>query len=74
MNKYKKIAAAVVSTVMAGTMVASLAACDNNKPNNGNNGGNNGASGIDYEYVRESENNILKFSSSDEGLDNFLND
>ena len=44
MNKYKKIAAAVVSTVMAGTMVASLAACDNNKPNNGNNGGNNNSS------------------------------
>lgn len=27
MNKYKKIAAAVISTVMAGTMVVSLAAC-----------------------------------------------
>ncbi len=32
MNKYKKIATAVVATVMAGTMVASLAACG---PNDG---------------------------------------
>ena len=30
MNKYKKIAAAAVSVVMAGTMVASLAGCNNN--------------------------------------------
>ena len=36
MNKYKKIATAVVSIVMAGTMVGSLAACGGN-----NNGGNN---------------------------------
>lgn len=59
----------ILSVILAIACMFSFAACDN-----GNNGGNNGASGIDYEYVRESENNILKFSSSDEGLDNFLND
>lgn len=32
MNKYKKIASAVVATVMAGTMVASLAACNPRGP------------------------------------------
>ena len=43
MNKYKKIATAVVATVMAGTMVTSLAACGDG----GNNGGpgNNGGGG-----------------------------
>lgn len=35
MNNYKKIAAAVVSTVMAGTMVFSLTACQPNNPDNG---------------------------------------
>ena len=37
MNKYKKIASLVVATVMAGSMVASLAACtpDNNVPTGG---------------------------------------
>lgn len=37
MNKYKKIATAVIATVMAGTMVASLAACDpdGNTPSGG---------------------------------------
>ncbi len=37
MNKYKKIASAVIATVMAGTMVASLAACTP-----GDDGGNSG--------------------------------
>ena len=40
MNKYKKIALSVVSIVMAGTMVGSLAACGG-----GNNGGGNGGNG-----------------------------
>ena len=38
MNKYKKIAAAAVSVVMAGTMVASLAGCTNNKDDGGKKG------------------------------------
>ena len=43
MNNYKKIATAVVSIVMAGTIVGSLAACGDKKPNGGNNGGNDAA-------------------------------
>ena len=36
MNKNKKIAMAVVATVMAGAMVVPLAACNNDKPDSGN--------------------------------------
>lgn len=43
MNKYKKIATAVVATVMAGTMVASLAACNPNGPDNGDGPGSSGS-------------------------------
>lgn len=56
MNKYKKIAAAVVSTVMAGTMVASLAACNNDKPSTGSIVA--GATGNDLFGVMNSDNSI----------------
>ncbi len=39
MNKNKKIAMAVVATVMAGAMVVPLAACNNDKPQGGGGGG-----------------------------------
>ena len=39
MNKYKKIAASIVSIVMAGTMIGSLAACGENNGGNGGGGG-----------------------------------
>lgn len=49
MNKYKKIASAVVATVMAGTMVASLAACG---PKNR---GSNSSAITDYNTVASSK-------------------
>lgn len=42
MNNYKKIAAAVVSTVMAGTMVFSFTACQPDNPDGPNGGGETG--------------------------------
>lgn len=46
MNKYKKLAIAAVSVVMAGTMVASLAACNGNGDEGGNGGGTTNWDGV----------------------------
>ena len=58
MNKFKKIATAVIATVMAGTMVASLAACDPTNPDNGGNGGFKPSAGEDKYHVLNEDGSI----------------